>query len=78
MIPVETEYKYLIKVLQNLGYKPTRGSAWAREGDLYDCDLYVGNKIFVTELIESPLKEGNNIILKLILLKRTTTPKVTL
>jgi len=64
MVPIEGEYNYLINELQKLGYTKTRGSAWSRKGDPYDCDLFVGNKIFTTELLESPLKEGNNTLLK--------------
>ena len=60
IIPKEKEYRYLVKVLENLGYKMTTGTGWQKDkGFIFD--LYVGNNIFTTQLIESPLEEGNNV-----------------
>lgn len=63
LIPQAGEYKYLINILQHLGYRPTTGTGWARD-EGFNFDLFLGKRIFTTELLESPLKEGNNILLK--------------
>ncbi len=64
MVPVAAEYRYLVKTLQGLGYEPSTGSGWRREGDLFDFDLFAGNRIHTTELLENPLNEGNHTLLK--------------
>ena len=64
MVPEETDYKYLTKTLKNLGYKQTTGSGWAKTGDVYIFDLFKGNRIHTTELLESPLEAKNHMLLK--------------
>jgi len=63
IIPIESEYDYLIKVLQDLGYKPVTGAGWSR-GDNRIFDLFRGEKVHTTDLLESPLKESNHLLLK--------------
>ncbi|MFH0731444.1 MAG: DUF6036 family nucleotidyltransferase [Candidatus Omnitrophota bacterium] len=63
LIPDEAEYKYLIKALEGLGYEPKTGTSW-RRGKGFEFDLFVGKKIFTTELLESSLEEGNNTLFK--------------
>lgn len=60
MVPVDKEYTALIQTLRKLGYEQVTGYGWSR-GDGFIFDLFQGNKIFTTELLESPLKMGNNI-----------------
>jgi len=63
LVPEEREYRYLIGILKDLGYESVSGAGWAaKKGFIFD--LYPGKKIFMTELLESPLKRGNNILLK--------------
>ncbi|MBC2716358.1 MAG: hypothetical protein HF978_13700 [Desulfobacteraceae bacterium] len=64
MVPNDQEYKYLIKILKDLGYRQTTGSGWQRKGEMFIFDLFQGKRIHTTELLESPLKEGNHILLK--------------
>ncbi len=64
LIPEESEYKYLIKTIQQLGYQQTTGSGWQKPGETYIFDLYLGQRIHTTELLESPLKEGNHFWIK--------------
>lgn len=60
LVPEEGEYAYLLNILQDLGYKNKTGAGWAaNEGFVFD--LYPGKKIFMTELLESPLKKDNSI-----------------
>jgi len=60
IIPEEKEYIYLVKILEDLGYEMTTGAGWQKDRG-FKFDLYVGNAIFTTQLLESPLKEGNNV-----------------
>ena len=58
IVPVEKEYDYLIKTIQDLGYKPVTGVGWSR-GDRYIFDLFRGKKVHTTELLESPISNKN-------------------
>ena len=51
IVPVEAEYDYLIKVLQDLGYQQKTGSGWVRSGEAYIFDLFRGKRIHTTELL---------------------------
>ena len=63
LVPEESEYRYLIKLLQDLGYQKITGAGWAKDkGFIFD--LYPGKKIFITELLNSPLEKGGHIPLK--------------
>jgi hypothetical protein len=64
MIPNEEEYAYLIKQLSALGYKQTSGSGWKRDKEIFVFDLFCGNHIHTTELLNSPLEDGRNSVLK--------------
>lgn len=63
IIPEEKEYSYLVRIIEDLGYKRITGTGWVKK-DGFIFDLYVGKTIFTTELLESPLKEGNNMPFK--------------
>lgn len=64
LVPVEEEYKYLVKTLKDLGYRASSGWGWQRKGELFSFDLFPGKKIHTTELLHSPLEEGGHIVLK--------------
>jgi len=63
MVPVPSEWTYLRKVLSDLGYKPATGMGLKRDDEPYVFDLFCGNKIHTTELLESPLEEKNHILI---------------
>jgi hypothetical protein len=63
MVPNLDEYDYLIDILRQLGYKPASGWGWKRT-DGFIFDLFRGKSVHTTELLESPLDKGNNIIVK--------------
>lgn len=63
IVPEVNEYEYLIKILKQLGYKTASGWGWSRE-DGFIFDLFRGKSVHTTELLESPLVEGNNIVVK--------------
>lgn len=60
MAPNLKEYNYLIKLLPAMGYAQTSGSGWRRKGEVFHFDIFPGNKIHTTELLESPLEAGRN------------------
>jgi len=64
MVPVESEYTYLIKVLKDLGYEQTTGSGWRKKEDVFIYDIFPGKRIHTTELMESPLNAGKHMLLK--------------
>jgi hypothetical protein len=64
MVPNVDEYEYLIKMLQDLGYKQTTASGWQREMELFRYDIFRGNRIHTTELLTSPLEQGGNTLFK--------------
>ncbi len=64
MVPVESEHKYLVRTLRDLGYGKETGAGWKRKGDVFIYDLFIGNRIHTTELLISPLEEGNNTLLR--------------
>ena len=64
IVPVEGEYRYLIKILKDLGYQQTTGSGWRKKGDMYVFDLFVGKRIHTTELLDSPLDKNKHSVVK--------------
>ena len=63
IVPDEAEHNALISMLQRLGYRLQAGMGWSR-GDEYIFDLFQGNRVYMTELLDSPLDEGNHIPIK--------------
>lgn len=64
IVPVEQEYRYLIKTLKDLGYQQQTGSGWLKKGSLFVFDLFEGQRIHTTDLMASPLKKGNHMLFK--------------
>ena len=64
MVPNIQEYGYLIKVLKDLGYQQISGAGWQRKGEMFLFDIFPGKRIHTTELLESPLENGNHTKLK--------------
>lgn len=60
MVPNPPEHAYLIDTLKRLGYKLVTGYGYAWKSP-FVFDLFCGNKIHTTELLESPLSEGGNV-----------------
>lgn len=60
MVPDIKEYAYLLKVLQDLGYKPKSGWGWGRDDEPFIFDLFRGRCIHTTELMDDPLKKANH------------------
>jgi hypothetical protein len=63
IVPKPDEHKYLVTILQQLGYKSASGWGWRRDED-FIFDLFRGKSVHTTELLESPLEKHNHIPLK--------------
>lgn len=63
IVPEIAEYEYLIDILKQLGYKAVSGNGWNR-GDVFVFDIFRGKYVHTNELLESPLDEGNNYLVK--------------
>ena len=63
LVPNINEHRYLIKTLEELGYRSASGSGWARD-DGFIFDIFPGKRVHTTELLSSPLAAGNNVPIK--------------
>jgi len=63
MAPDEREHDYLTKRLEELGYEQITASGWKRKGEIIRYDIFCGNFIHTTELINSPLEKGRHSIM---------------
>lgn len=61
IVPSEDEHDYLVKILQQLGYKSASGHGWAKDNG-FIFDLFRGKHVHTTELLESPLAKGNHLL----------------
>lgn len=57
IVPDVNEYKYLLDVLSDLGYRRVTGAGWNR-GDGFIFDIFSGKRIHTTELLCSPLESN--------------------
>ncbi len=60
MVPRLKEHGYLTKTLKVLGYEQVTAVGWKRSKEKFQFDLFSGNSIHTTGLLESPLEEGGN------------------
>jgi hypothetical protein len=63
IVPEVQEHDYLKKLLTDLGYKPVTGAGLSRDG-IFIFDLFRGNRVHTTDLIEPILNQGNHIRVK--------------
>lgn len=63
IVPEEKEYDYLVKTLQQLGYKAVSGAGYSKD-DGFVFDLFKGSRVHTTELLESPLAKENHILIE--------------
>jgi len=63
IVPEKNEYDKLIKFLKALNYR-YKGNVLAHDDDPnFIYQLWCGNRVFTTDLLESPLKENNHILI---------------
>ena len=60
LVPNEDDYERLIEFLTKAGYELVTGYGWQRSGEITIFDLYPGNKVYSTELLDSPLSKNGN------------------
>ena len=60
IIPDDDEYRYLLGILSDLGYVLVKGGVGWQRPDDFTFDLFAGKYIHTTELLESPLEDGNH------------------
>ena len=58
IVPVAAEYAVLLRMLSRLGYRKCTGTGWSRD-DGFVFDLFEGNRVYVTELLDPLLEMGN-------------------
>ncbi len=63
IIPRREEYNYLIKILQDIGYKQVTQYGWS-SGDFFTFDIFIGNNVYTTALLDSPLNEDKHTVIK--------------
>ena len=64
IVPVKNEYDKLMKFLKALNYR-YKGNGLAHDDDPnFIYQLWCGNRVFTTDLLESPLEEDNHILIK--------------
>lgn len=61
VVPDHEEFDVLIRTIKKLGYRPRRGEGWAIAGDPFIFDLFKGQRVFTTGLLDSPLDAGRHI-----------------
>jgi len=61
IVPVGKEYERLIKFLRSLGYQEKGGGLAHPEDPYFLYEFWVGNRVFTTDLLDSPLDPGKNI-----------------
>ena len=61
IVPSPNQYQRLMKFLSSLGYKERGGGLVHPEDPAFLYQFWVGNRVFTTELLDSPLDPGKNI-----------------
>jgi hypothetical protein len=60
-VPMHNEYDRLMKFLGDLGYEEKRGGLAHDDDPNFIFQFWCGNKVFTTDLLDSPLEPGNHI-----------------
>ncbi len=64
IVPVPGEYERLMKFLRALGYEEKGGGLGHPDDPKFLYQFWVGNRVFTTDLLDSPLEPGKNIAIK--------------
>ena len=64
IVPIEKEHERLMKFLSSIGYKERGGGLAHPDDPFFLYQFWSGNRVFTTDLLESPLKRDNNISIK--------------
>jgi hypothetical protein len=63
-VPVAREYERLMKFLRDLGYEEKGGGLAHDDDPNFIYQFWSGNKVFTTNLLDSPLQPGRHILIK--------------
>jgi hypothetical protein len=64
IVPVHKEYERLMKFLRWLGYEEKGGGLAHPDDPYFLYQFWAGNRVFTTDLLDSPLDPGKNIAVK--------------
>jgi len=64
IVPIGKEHEKLMKFLRSLGYEEKEGGLAHPDDPLFLYQFWVGNRVFTTHLLDSPLDAGKNIPIK--------------
>lgn len=64
IVPVAGEYNRLMIFLQRLGYGEKGGGLWHPDDPFFLYQFWAGDRVFTTDLLDSPLELGKNILIK--------------
>ena len=63
-VPAPKEYDRLMKFLRDLGYEEKGGGLAHDDDPNFIYQFWCGNKVFTTDLLDSPLEPGKHILIK--------------
>ena len=63
-VPMQKEYDRLMKFLRDLGYEEKGGGLAHDDDPNFIYQFWCGEKVFTTDLLDSPLDPGNHILIK--------------
>jgi hypothetical protein len=64
IVPKENEYQRLMKFLKHLNYGDKGGGLAHEDDPNFIYQFWSGNRVFTTNLLDSPLEEGKHILIK--------------
>jgi len=64
VVPVHTEYKRLLGFLEAIGYREKGGGLAHPDDPYFLYQFWPGNRVFTTNLLDSPLEEGKHIMVR--------------
>ena len=64
IVPKKNEYERLMKFLKALNYRYKGNGLAHDDAPNFIYQLWCGNRVFTTDLLESPLKENNHVLIK--------------
>jgi hypothetical protein len=64
IVPLQKEYERLLTFLRSIGYQDKGNGLVHPDAPLFLFQFWAGNRVFTTELLDSPLNPGRNILIK--------------
>ena len=64
VVPVGAEYKRLMRFLSDIGYREKAGGLDHPDDPYFLYQFWTGNRVFTTDLLNSPLEAGKHITIK--------------